>query len=65
MPWEQWRQTKSASEPQVLVCSGTAPFATCKPMHAESYRMASRMLQNHKPLTGTRIPESRPRSQSR
>jgi hypothetical protein len=55
MPWEQWRQRASASEPQVLVCSGTAPFATCKPMHAESYRTAARMLQNQKPLTGTRI----------
>jgi hypothetical protein len=55
MPWQQWRTPTTASDRRVLVCNGTAAFATCKPYNAEAFRTAARTLQNHKPLTGTRI----------
>jgi hypothetical protein len=56
MPWEQWRPPQKASDSHVLVCTGTAPFATCKHMNAEAYRVALReSMKQRLPPTGTRI----------
>ena len=55
MPWQQWRTPTAAADRRVVVCSGQGSFASCKTVNAETYRLASRNLQNPRPLTGTRI----------
>ena len=56
MPWELWRQPQATSDNRVLVCTGTAPFATCKHMNGDAYRVALReSMKQRLPPTGTRI----------